>query len=98
MRALWREIFIERHPSVALPVDALEHVGGMLLKIDEMNAGELIKRHARRIVGGGGEASRDHRVELRMRDLPVVVEVEVAQQAIGKPVAMQEALHGPVRR
>lgn len=85
--ALGRHIFVGRDLAVSVPVDAMKILAGLIAQILEMNGGILIEGHHRRAFGCRRELARKRLVELVMRDLAVLVCVELGNEFFGEPAA-----------
>ncbi len=75
--------FVQRQPSVAVPIQAPEHRVAAGAQVLEVRADELVRRHRAAFAGDLHEMGGQGAVELVVGDLAVVVEVELVQKAVG---------------
>src|SRR5207248_8577649 len=82
--ALGGYVLVLAYLAVTVPVDTMKLLVRLVVQILEVNRCVLLRRHRRRTFGRDGELVREGAIEFIMRDLAVLVDVELAKKPVGQ--------------
>ncbi len=98
VRPLWCRKFLKRQPAIAIPINPMKHFSGVFPEVRLMKRQKLVLSHGLCAVGRGRKTAAKNAVELGMRDLSVVIGVEIGKQSVSEAIAVHQPLHRTVRR